>query len=148
MTRRMLAVAALLLIAASDDRPSIADLGWMSGHWTTATGDEWTEEYWLAPRAGLMIGLSRAGRGQSAADWEFLRLEADAQGVPVYWASPRGGAAVGFRLVGADESSAVFENPAHDFPQRVVYRRSGEEMTATISALDGGHAMSWTYRRR
>ena len=33
------AAAAMLLMAASDDRPSVADLGWMSGHWTTAPGE-------------------------------------------------------------------------------------------------------------
>ena len=148
MGKASLAAAAMLLVAASEGGPAVADLGWMSGHWTTAPGEAWTEEYWLAPRAGLMLGLSRAGRGQALGEWEYLRLEADAEGVPVYWASPRGRPPVAFRLVRAEASSAVFENPAHDFPQRIVYRRSGETMTATISAIDGGNAMSWAYRRQ
>lgn len=45
-------------------------------------------------------------------------------------------------------ASATFENPAHDFPQRIVYRRTGDSMVATISALNGSNAMSWTYMRR
>jgi hypothetical protein len=142
------AAAAMVLAAASDDRTAVDDLGWMSGHWTTAPDESWAEEIWLEPRAGLMLGLGRAGRGEALEDWEYMRVEADAEGVPVLWASQRGRSAVGFALVRGDASSAVFENAAHDFPQRIAFRRSGEEMTATISALDGGHAMSWTYRHR
>ena len=55
---------------------------------------------------------------------------------------------VGFRLVASDGTSATFENPAHDFPQRIQYRRDGDRLVATISARDGSNAMSWTYRRR
>jgi hypothetical protein len=148
MRKAILAAAAMLLLAASDERPSVEGLAWMSGHWTSASGERWTEEYWLAPRGGLMLGLSRAGSGASLGDWEHLRLEAGADGVPVYWASPRGAPAVGFRLVRSDASSAMFENPQHDYPQRVVYRRSGATMTTTISAIDGGNSMSWTFERR
>jgi hypothetical protein len=143
-----MAAAAAWLVAASDDRPAGADLAWLSGHWATASGESWTEEYWTAPRAGIMIGLSRAGRGETLGDWEFLRLEAGEDGVPVYWASPRGRTPVGFRLVRADGANAVFENPSHDFPQRIAYRRSGETLTATISTIDGGNPMSWTFQRR
>jgi hypothetical protein len=68
--------------------------------------------------------------------------------VPVYLAQPGGRAPVQFRLTARTRTGATFENPAHDFPQRIVYRRSGDSMVATISALDGSNAMSWTYRRR
>ena len=148
MRRAILAAAAMLLVAASDERPSVEGLAWMSGHWMSASGERWTEEYWLAPRGGLMLGLSRAGRGVAVGGWEHLRLEAGADGVPVYWASPRGVSTVGFRLVRSDASSAVFENRQHDYPQRIVYRRSGATMTATISAIDGGNPMTWTFERR
>jgi len=47
-----------------------------------------------------------------------------------------------------DESSAAFENAAHDFPQHIAFRRAGATTTATISAIDGGRAMSWTLERR
>jgi hypothetical protein len=43
---------------------------------------------------------------------------------------------------------AVFENPHHDFPQRIVYRREGKALIATVSLNDGSNAMSWRYRRR
>ena len=93
-----------------------------------------------------MLGLSRTGRGDRTGEFEFLRLEAGEDGVPVYWASPGGGAPVGFRLVEASAQSATFENRGHDYPQRIVYRRDGIILTATISAADGSNANSWTFR--
>ena len=142
------AAAAIVLAAASDGRPAVADLGWMSGHWMTPPGDSWAEEVWLEPRAGLLLGLGRSGTGPALEEWEYMRVEADAEGVPVFWAYQRGRPPVGFTLARGDASSAEFENPAHDYPQRIAFRRSGRTMTATISAIDGGNAMSWTYRRR
>ena len=142
------AIAAFLLAGAQAAPVSVADLAWLSGSWETAAGERWTEEVWVAPRGGVMMGLSRSGQGETVREFEYIRLQAGADGVPVYWASPGGGPAVGFRLVESEATSATFENPAHDFPQRIHYRRDGDRLFATISARDGSNAMSWTYQRR
>ena len=42
----------------------------------------------------------------------------------------------------------VFENPAHDYPTRITYRRDGDRLVATISGPNGANPMSWRYRRR
>ena len=139
-------MVAAALVATSSQATAVGDLAWMSGHWQTEAEGVWTEEIWLSPRADMMLGLSRTGRGEGGGEFEFLRLQAGEDGVPVYWASPAGGAPVGFRLVESDASSAVFENRAHDFPQRIIYRRDGATLTATISAADGSNTMRWTYR--
>jgi len=135
------ALAGLLLQAG------VADLGWMSGRWEADDAGRWTEEVWSAPRGGVMLGYSRTGRGEVVREWEFIRVQAGADGVPVYWGAPGGRPAVGFRLTARDAASATFENPGHDFPQRIRYVREGETMTATVSAIDGSNAMSWAYRR-
>ena len=142
------AMAAFLLAGAQAAPVSVADLAWMSGSWETAEGERWTEEVWVAPRGGVMMGLSRSGRGETVREFEYIRLQAGADGVPVYWASPGGGSPVAFRLVASDSASATFENPAHDFPQRIHYRRDGDRLVATISARDGSSATSWAYQRR
>lgn len=139
-------LAAMLALQAP---AAVADLGWMAGHWAQAGADgRWTEESWTAPRGGLMLGVNRSGRGETARAFEFIRLQAGADGVPVYWASPGGQSPVAFRLVSHGPGAAVFENPAHDFPQRIRYAVDGDELTATISAIDGSNEMSWRFRRR
>ena len=127
---------------------AVSDLGWMAGHWASEADGRWTEESWTAPRGGLMLGVNRSGRGEAARAFEFIRLQAGEDGVPVYWASPGGRPPVAFRLVSHGPGEAVFENPAHDFPQRIRYVVDGDELTATISAIDGSNEMRWRFRRR
>jgi len=146
MKRIFGAALAFLLMAQAAPRTHVDDLGWMSGHWQT--GDGTTEEDWTTSRASLMLGVGRTIRDGAVREYEFLRLQAGADGVPVYWGSPNGATPVGFRLTEAGPGHATFDNPGHDYPQRIRYRRDGETLVATISAIDDSHAMSWTYRRR
>jgi hypothetical protein len=140
---------ALLLMGQAPPPARVGDLAWMSGRWESLTvRGRWTEESWSTPRGEVMLGYSRTGTGDELREFEFLRLQAGADGVPAYHAQPGGRPAVAFRLVAREGSSATFENPAHDFPQRIRYVRTGDTMVATISALDGSNAMSWTFRRR
>ena len=148
MRRLLIAALALPLMAQAAPVPTVSDLGWMSGRWEAGEGGRWTEENWTAPRGGTMFGVSRSGRGEQVREFEFIRLQAGADGVVAYNASPGGRPAVAFRLVARNGTSATFENPQHDYPQRIVYRRDGDTMVATISATDGSNAMSWTFRRQ
>jgi hypothetical protein len=146
--KSVMAMMAATLLTAASAPATVDDLGWMAGQWSREEGGRWTEENWTAPRGGVMLGVSRSGRGDALREFEFLRLQADADGAVAYIAQPGGRAPAAFRLVAHDSASATFENPAHDYPQRIRYARDGETMTATISAIDGGKAISWAYRRR
>ena len=137
---------AFLLMAQAPPPTAVDNLAWMSGQWQTADGN--TEESWTAPRGGMMLGVGRTTRDGIVREFEFLRLQAGADGVPVYWGSPNGATPVGFRLSQAGPATATFDNPAHDYPQRIRYRRDGDALIATISAIDDSHATSWTYRRQ
>jgi hypothetical protein len=143
-----IAAAAALLVAAAPERADVSRLAWLSGSWVSEEGERWTEESWTAPRGGMMLGAGSSGRGEYVRDWEQMRIAPDEAGVLSFWGSPKGAPAVPFRLVSLGETEAVFENPQHDFPQRIVYRRDGHGLVATISAKDGSNAMSWRYRRR
>jgi hypothetical protein len=47
-----------------------------------------------------------------------------------------------FRLTGLSATEAVFENPQHDYPQRIIYRKSGNRLDARIEGVDKGKARS------
>jgi hypothetical protein len=147
MKKTMIAGLSMLLLAASEPA-RVDDLGWMAGDWVREADGRWTEESWTRPRGGLMLGHSRSGRGEAVREFEYLRLQAGADGTIAYVAQPGGRAPVAFALVGHDTASATFENAAHDYPQRIRYARKGDVMTATISLLDGSKAMHWDYHRR
>lgn len=148
MKRMMGAALALLLTAQAAPQTRVSDLDWMTGRWLTGENGRWTEEVWAGPRGGTLMGFSWSGEGTAIGQYEYLRIQTDEDGEPMYLASPNGGAATGFYLVRTEGTSATFENREHDYPQRIRYVRDGDTMTATISAIDGSRAMSWTFRRQ
>ena len=121
--------------------------GWMAGCWLQERAEKWTEECWMAPRGGLMLGAGRSGSGETLRNWEATQILAGKDGKLAFWASPSGGARVGFPEVSRASQEIVFANPAHDYPQRIRYWRDGEALNAEISKMDGSRAMRWTYRR-
>ena len=145
---RMIAAALAVLLVAASPAASVDDLGWLAGDWVSEADGRWTEESWALPRGGMMIGHSRSGRGEELREYEFIRIARGDDGAISYIAMPQGGVPVVFRLVRHYMARATFENAAHDYPQRIAYARSGDMLTATISAIDGSKARSWTYRRR
>ncbi|MGH9601206.1 MAG: DUF6265 family protein [Terriglobales bacterium] len=127
------AVSGLVLSAAAapDPVPDLAAVSWMAGNWRMETPNVTIEEQWMQPAGKLMLGMSRT-TSKSGSFFEFLRVEARADGV-YYVAQPRGGAPTDFKLVRHSASEAVFENLAHDFPKRIIYRLdSAAELTARV----------------
>ena len=112
------------------------------------TKEGWTEERWAPARGGVMMGTSLSGKGGKAGSFEFMRLTRDEDGGVSLWAAPGGQKPTRFKLVSSSANTAVFENPQHDFPTRIEYRRRGLALMATISGPGGKGRQSWAYRRR
>jgi hypothetical protein len=118
--------AASAQIRPMDPSATVAAFEWLSGHWCLQRGSELVEEAWLEPRGGLMLGVSRTSRNGNASGFEFMRIESR-DGVPTYLAQPDGAPATAFRLSASGTHWARFENPQHDFPKRVEYRRTAKD---------------------
>lgn len=120
----LLAACAAAPVAASSD--ALAKLGWLQGCWAAAGGEQGSGEQWMAPAGGTMLGMSRTVRKGRTVAYEFIRIEQGAGGRLVFIAQPSGQPQASFSLAQQDGDSVVFENPAHDFPQRIIYRRAGD----------------------
>jgi hypothetical protein len=132
---------------AGEPGPSaLADLAWMAGHWVATVGDVHMEEIWTEPRGGIMLGIHRDVAVSGSAFFEYLRIE-DRDGEVAYVASPFGRGMTDFALVLSEDQRAIFENPAHDFPQRIIYRRDGDRLIARVEGtVDGeprGEEWEW-----
>jgi hypothetical protein len=44
-------------------------------------------------------------------------------------------------------SSVTFENPQHDYPQRIAYTATKSGLAATISRMDGSRPTQYTWDR-
>jgi hypothetical protein len=149
----MLAIAPLLLMGAELPGNAFDRFGWLSGHWTTETegaaaSARWQEEIWTRPRGLNLIGLGRWGQGERVGGFEQMRFTVGAGGAIFLEARVDGGEPVRFRLRESGANRAVFEQPYHDYPQRIVYTREGDRLTAAISLMDGSRRTEWTYRLR
>lgn len=126
---------------AAQDVAAIERLAWLEGCWTLPRADGYTEEVWLRPAGGAMLGVNRTIRGGRMTTFEHLAIRS-VDGALSYVASPSGQATTAFALVRVTDAEAVFENPAHDFPQRIIYRRTAAGLAARIEGSRDGQARS------
>ena len=137
------------VLAAEDAAPpSVSDLAWLAGSWCAESDTATAEEHWVAPHGGVLLGLHRDVRAGRGAFFEYLRI-VEEDGAVVYYASPAGRPATPFRLVELTGEKAVFANPEHDFPQRIIYERDGDQLKATIEGEVGGEtrASAWRWKK-
>jgi hypothetical protein len=114
--------------------PTLGNLAFMAGCWNGDAGrGRVIVEYWTAPTSNAMLGTTRYLGGDRMVSWEFTEIVADSAGVTMT-PHPRGQTPTPFRLVRLAPDTAVFENPAHDFPQRIIYRRAADTLVARIEA--------------
>ena len=128
---------------------SATALAWMAGSWAGSDGRVEHEEHWTAPRGGAMVGMHRTIRDGRMVEFEFLRVE-EQQGMLVYLSMPSGRSpATPFTMKTLEGERVVFENLAHDFPQRVIYWKEGTDLRARIEGtLDGkSRSAEWRWTR-
>lgn len=158
-TRRAVAFALLLVApgaaSAADEHggpPDMAQMSFLAGDWIETKDGRTVEEHWIGPAGGVMAGLTI-----SYADTPGARTAVESMSIVIrdgrftFIARPEGRPETAFPLKEADNGYAVFENLAHDFPQRVIYSYDGDDtLEARIEGTIDGKAqsMEWRYVRK
>jgi len=141
MTLQAGLIVLMALMALGQDqtsKPRIEALDWIAGCWTLASAQATTEEHWMRPAGGTMLGMSRTVRGGKTTEYEFLQIRETTNGLE-YVAKPSGQTEATFPVKTIEAGAVVFENPTHDFPQRIIYRKTGEKTaTARIEGTRNG----------
>lgn len=141
----VIVVPAAKLIARPDEPaasrpavPAVSDLWWLCGQWVGDWNGERIEEHWSEPEGGAMMGMCRMTRGTQRVLYEFLLIEPGESG-PVYRVrhfrremkaleeSPHA-----FAWLRGERGEAVFENPDHDMPRRIIYRQKGDDAREVV----------------
>lgn len=121
LARIILFICVCLLVVSAEDRPpTIHDFAWLTGCWENTTGKRQRDEIWSKANGGSMLGVGRAVVDGKTTEYEFMRIHQEADGL-YFTAQPSGQPQASFKLVSLRDNVATFENPKHDFPQRVIY---------------------------
>lgn len=125
--------------AAAASCASLADLRWLLGEWTADGTQAGFHESWasLGPRTFEGSGIERAKTDGAVKGSEALRLLEMAGAVFYVSKVAHNDLPVAFRLTGCEQGRFVFENPAHDFPRVLEYRRDGDDRLV-VHVGDGG----------
>ncbi len=128
-------------------KAKIADVAWIAGAWVGTRGTSSVEERWSPIKGGAMLGISRTVKGDRMTAFEYLRI-VERDGGLVYFAQPGGSKPTEFVLTELKAKRAVFVNPRHDFPQRIVYELSDDgRLTASIGFAKGGRPRQFGFER-
>ena len=151
--RPLIALIAILVFATvypaqdvSDDHSGDVDqLDWMTGTWTMETATMKIEEQWTHVAGGSLLGTNRTIRDGKMVAFEYLRIVTRGDGV-YYIAQPNGRPGTDFKLTRIADGEVVFENPEHDFPQWIRYRRiSSDALRADVKGTTSKGPRSLTF---
>lgn len=138
--RVSLGLALVGLVAAfSAQAASVSELAWLAGCWASEGAEPGSGEQWMAPAGGTLLGMSRTVKGGKTVAHEFMQIREIEPGRLAFIANPSGQAETTFPLLRLTASEVVFENPKHDFPQRVLYRlEENGRLRGRIEGLSNG----------
>jgi hypothetical protein len=122
--------------------PKLADFGWLEGHWRGEWGPRVAEQIWLAPKAGLMVGVFRLTEGDKPLVVELFTIVQKTDGINFYlrhfttalvpWEKSD---ATVLNLTSADGKKIDFENPANGMPKRAILTRVDADTYISRSEL-------------
>jgi hypothetical protein len=135
----------------SPSRKTVDDfnkLKWLEGSWTRTNakpGRSGIEE-WRRSGDNELIGWGVNLKGTDTAFVEKFKLVIKDNAI--YYAAdvPENKGVVYFKVTGLTNSGFACENPAHDFPKKIEYKREGKKLTAVISG--DGKSMDYIFERK
>ncbi len=126
---------------ASTDYSQIEKLNWLSGEWVRASAVDFSSEKWEKKNDSTFYGAGLTIEGKDTVAFETMTIE-EKNGklyyIPVV-KDQNGGKPVEFALTSLTENEWIFENPKHDFPTKIVYKKiTNDSLYAEISAVREG----------
>ena len=131
------------LIASSFLLAQQSEFGWLIGTWQEAkySFEIWKEQDSFLSASAYQID-HQTGSKIINEEIKLIKKENDFYYIPDI-AGPQG--PVQFKITFFDKNSFVAENFEHDFPKKIVYKRTGELLDATISG--GSKSLHFTFKR-
>lgn len=137
------------IISNAQKKPvtEIADLDGMAGCWEqkdTAKG-LFISEQWMSPAGTSILGMGRTVKNGKTVGFEYMRIEQNADGIFFVARPHENKDETPFKLKSSTPNEIVFENPDHDFPQRVIYKLLGAKLVGRIEGNQNGKQMAFDF---
>jgi len=130
--------------------PPLSAIAFMTGCWTgPSQNGAVIEEHYTEAAENLVIGMTRYVRNGRVVDFELPTIERTDSAF-VMTPRPKGVKSDSFPLKEIVDGRATWENPKHDFPQRIIYRKGADgTLIARIEGTTprGDRHVEWTMRR-
>lgn len=131
-----------------NEKEKIKTAHWLLGTWETKSADGILSENWKKVNDSTYEGRSYFVRGNDTLHFETVTLQQKGEEL-TYLATVKGqndDKAVSFALTETTEKQLVFENPTHDYPQKISYNHiSKDSLVTEISGLQLGKPSTEKY---
>ena len=129
------------LVCIMPEPPRIGRAMWLIGEWENTEDGATMFESWVLTDDSLLTGLSFTIDNGDTVQYETVELIQ--RGTDLYYiptvSDQNDEEPVEFLLTVFTDSTLIFENPDHDFPQRIAYTNyRGDSLLAVISGIYGG----------
>lgn len=134
----LMALTGLLLVSAFTPQQNreLQRAIWLKGAWQNKSNGRISIEEWHQSNDSTLVGLSYFISGKDTTLTETINIQSRNGNlfyIPVV-VNQNNNEPVYFRLTAATDTKLVFENPEHDFPQKISYTRIGRDsLVAEIS---------------
>jgi hypothetical protein len=126
----------------------LAKAEWLIGRWENNSPNGNLSETWKKENDSVFTGASYFIKGKDTLHFETIALSQKGTEL-TYNPTVQGqnnDKPVAFKMTSATNKELVFENPAHDFPQKIVYNKiTADSLVAQISGMQQGKPASENY---
>lgn len=119
-------------------------MGWIVGKWGIVSPEGSLTEIWTQKNDSTYAGETYFVMGKDTVFSEKISLEQRGNEINYITviANQNQGKPTAFKLMKAGKKSVVFENPTHDYPQKITYTKITDGILAEISGKQNGKPAS------
>ena len=129
----------------ASEKEKIKAANWLLGNWGSKAADGTLTEYWKKVNDSTFQAQSYFVKEKDTLHFESITLQQKGE-ILTYTATVEGqndDKPVAFLLTTATEKQMVFENPKHDYPQKISYTQiTPDSLVAKISGIQQGKPSS------
>jgi len=129
-------------VGHAPQKPTLADLSWLSGRWQGAWGPRSAQQVWTPAKGGVMLGTFQLEEDDKTLVLELFTVVEEPDGIKIHlrhftpslvpWEKP--GPTV-LELASVDSKSIVFENRVDGQPKRTTFTRVDPDTYTVRSEL-------------